>query len=92
MMEMQAKGIRVLPADIFRYPVDILHQLDRVLESVCIDPLDEVRLDLRHAGAVVADVVHLIGVVDVAHFNLFVGEERTRDPECFSDFLEFAGG
>ena len=90
-MEVQAFRLRVLGADVLRHAVDVLHQLHGMLEGVGVHPLDEIRLDSRHARAVVADVVDLVGVVDVAHLDLLIGEKRAGDAEGFAHLQQLAG-
>ena len=89
MVKMQALGFRVLFADMLRNPVDILHQFHRVLKGVGIDPLHQIGFDLSHACAVVADIIDLIGMIDIAHFHLVIGEKRTRNPKGFSHLQQF---
>ena len=91
MMEVQALGFRVLGADVLRHAVDVLHQLHGVLEGVGVDALDEIGLDPRHARAVVADVIDLVGVVDVAYLDLLIGEKRAGDAEGFAHLQQLAG-
>ena len=76
--------------DVLGHLVNIGHQRHRVLKRVRIHALHQIRLDLRHAGAVVADIIHLIGVVDIAHLDLLVGEKRPRNAKCLSNFQELS--
>ena len=88
---MQALCLRVLGADVLRHAVDVLHQLHRVLESIGVHALDEIGLDPRHARAVVADVIDLVGMVDIAHLDLLIGEKRAGDAEGFAHLQQLAG-
>ena len=53
--------------------------------------LDEIGFDPRHARTVIADIVHFVGVIDVAHLDLLIGEKRTGDAEGFAHLQELAG-
>lgn len=88
---MQALRLRMLRADVFRHAVDIPHQLHGVLESIGVHPLDEIGFDPRHARTVIADIVHFVGVVDVAHLDLLIGEKRAGDTEGFAHLQQLAG-
>ena len=71
--------------------VDVAHQLQRALKGVGVHPLHQIRLDLGHAGAVVADVVDLVGVVHVAHLDLLIGEKRAGNAERFAHLEQLVG-
>ena len=88
---MQAQGVRVLLANVFGHAVDVLHQLDRVLERVGVHALHQIGLDLRHAGAVVSYIIHLVGVIYVAHLDFLIGKERAGNSEGFAHLQELAG-
>ena len=90
-VEVQALRLRMLCADVLCHAVDIPHQFHGVLESIGVHPLDEIGFDPRHARAVVADVVDLVGVVHVAHLDLLIGEKRAGDAEGFAHLQELAG-
>ena len=91
MMKMQALAVRVLHADVFRYPVDILHQFDRMLKGVGIHLLHQIGFDFRHAGAVIADIIDLVGVVHVAHLDLLIGEEGAGNAKRFAHLQQLPG-
>ena len=91
-MKVQILHAGMLLADVPRHPVDILHQLHRPLKGVGVDPLHQIGFDLRHAGAVVADVVDLIRVVDIAHLDLLVGEKRAGNPKRLANLQQLARG
>ena len=91
-MKVQILRAGMLLADVPRHPVDILHQLHRPLKGVGVDPLHQIGFDLRHAGAVVADVVDLIRVVDIAHLDLLVGEKRAGNPKRLANLQQLARG
>lgn len=84
-MEMQAFRIRAFFTDVLRDTVNVLHQLNRVLKRICIDALYKERLNLCHAGTVIANIIDFVGVVHVAHFDFFVREERAFNAEFFAD-------
>lgn len=88
---MQTLRLRMLRADVLRHPINVLHQLHGVLECEGIHPLDEIGFDPRHTRAVIADIVHFVGVVDVAYLDLFIGEKRTGDTEGFAHLQELTG-
>lgn len=88
---MQTLVFRVLGADVLRHAVDVLHQLHGMLERVGVHALDEIGLDSRHARAVVADIIDLVGMVDIAHLDLLIGEKRAGDAEGFAHLQQLAG-
>ena len=90
-VEVQALGLRVYGADVLCHAVDVPHQLHGVLEGIGVHPLDEIGFDSRHARTVVADIVHFVGVVDVAHLDLLIGKKRAGDAEGFAHLQELAG-
>ena len=89
-MEVQAFGFGMLFADVLGYAINILHQLDGVLERIGVDALNQIGFDFRHTSAVIADIVDLVSVVYVAHFDFFIGKKRTLDPEKLSDREQLA--
>ena len=91
-MKVQILHAGMLLADVPRHPVDVLHQFHRPLKGVGVDPLHQIGFDLRHAGAVVADVVDLIRVVDIAHLDLLVGEKRAGNPKRLANLQQLARG
>lgn len=90
-MEVQALHRGEVGVDVLGHLVDVAHQLQRLLKGVGIHPLHQVRFDLRHARAVVADVVDLVGMVHVAHLNLLIREERAGDAEGFAHLEQLVG-
>ena len=89
-MEVQAFGFGVLFADMLGYAVNVLHQLDGMLERIGVDALNQIGFDFRHTGTVIADVIDLVSMVNVAHFDFFIRKKRTLDPEKFSDREQLA--
>ena len=85
---MEVDAIRTLGTDELRHGVNIFHDLDGLAEGKGVDFLGKVWLDVRHAGAVVHDVVDLVGLVDISHADFFIGEEEPRQAEGLPDLLE----
>ena len=85
MMEMQALGLGMLRANMLGNAINILHQLDGMLKCVGIHTLYQIRLDLGHASAIIANIIDLIGMVDIAHFYLLIGEKWARNTKCFTN-------
>ena len=81
----------MLRADVFGDAVNILHQFHRVLESVGVHLLHQIGLDFSHTGTIVANIIDLIGMVDVAHLDFLIGEKWAGNAESLPYLQELAG-
>ena len=88
MVEVQALGFWMFGADMLSDAVNILHQLDGMLESIGVHALHQIGLDLGHPSAVIADVINLIGMVDIAHLDLIIREKWARNAKSFAYLQE----
>ena len=80
--------LRILPVDVLRHLVDVVHQGHRVLEGVGVDLLNQIAFDARHAGAVIADIVGAVGMVYVSDIDFFIAEKRAGQIEFVAHLLE----
>ena len=90
MVEVQALRVRPFFPDVLRHAVDVLHQLHRLAERIRVHALHEIRLDFRHACAVVADIIDLVRMIYVSHFDFFIGEKRAGNAERFAHFQQLS--
>ena len=83
-MEVQCQLTGFLGADMFRNLVNIVHQTDRIAESIGIDILHQERLGFAFRQ----HKINFISTVHVAHLNGLVTEIIIFDSEESADFQQ----
>ena len=76
--------------DVLRHLFNILHDLDRIFEGICIDRLHNIGFILHFSRIffIRTDEIHLIGLVDIADLDLLAGDELSLYLKGLTDFPE----